>query len=62
MAQGLFLKKLIEIENLLITQIKQKVTVLNLINVLMFVLTIKTSIKTAHLLNSYMIQKLLKKN
>ena len=57
MIQGLFPKKLKEIENLSTTQIKQKVSVQNLIVGLMFVPIVKTDIKIVPLSNLYMIQK-----
>ena len=58
MIPGLFLKKLKEIENRLIILIKLKVNVLNLIDGLMFVLTVKIDIEIANLINLFMIQKL----
>lgn len=57
MIQELFLKKLKEIENLLIMLIKLKVNVLNLIDGHMFVLIVKTDTENVPLLNLYMTLK-----
>lgn len=60
MILGPFLKKLKEIENLFIMLIKLKANALNLIDGLMFVPIVKIDIENVHLLNLFMIQRLLK--